>query len=115
MRTGFTAMRLALGGLIVPFVFVYQPELLMLEGTIGQTIWVAVVLLLGIVLMSIAAEGHLMVPLPVWLRLVIVIAALGLVTPTILYDVIGAVLAAAALFAVAVLARRQGKLSWRAI
>lgn len=115
MRTGFTAMRLALGGLIVPFVFVYQPELLMLEGTIGQTIWVAVVLLLGIVLMSIAAEGHLMVPLPVWLRLVIVIAALGLVTPTILYDVIGAVLAAAALFVVAVLARRQGKLSWRAI
>ena len=115
MRTGFTAMRLALGGLIVPFVFVYQPELLMLEGTLGETIWVAVVVLLGIVLMSIAAEGHLMVPLPTWLRLVIVVAALGLVTPTVIYDVFGAVLAVAALLIVMVIAKRQGKLSWREI
>lgn len=115
MKTGFTAMRLALGGLIVPFVFVYRPELLMLEGTIGQTIWVAVVLLVGISLISVAAEGHLMVPLPIWLRLVLVIGSIGLVTPNVAFDAAGAVLAVVGLLIVAVMAKRRGKLNWREI
>src|SRR5699024_12324606 len=71
MLTGFIAMRLALGGLIVPFVFVYQPELLMLDGTGFDTARAAVILLIGVIMMSVAAEGHFLVPLPIWLRFVI--------------------------------------------
>jgi TRAP transporter 4TM/12TM fusion protein len=115
MRTGFIAMRLALGGLIVPFVFVYQPELLMLDGTGFDTARAAVILLIGVMMMSVAAEGHFLVPLPIWLRIVVAVAALGLVTPSALYDVIGAALAVGALAIILAMAKRQDRLAWNEI
>lgn len=115
MRTGFLAMRLALGGLIVPFVFVYQPELLMLDGTAWDTIRATAILLIGVTLIAVAAEGHLFIPLPVWLRFTIVVGAIGLVTPSHLFDLIGAVVAAAALAITMAMAKRQDRLAWREI
>ena len=115
MRTGFLAMRLALGGLIVPFVFVYQPELLMLDGTLWDTARAAVVLLIGICLIAVAAEGHLFIPLPPWLRVLFVVGAIGLVTPSYLFDLIGAVMAVVALALTTVMAKRRDRLAWREI
>lgn len=115
MRTGFVAMRLALGGLIVPFVFVYQPELLMLDGTAADTVRAAVILLIGVALLAVAAEGHLFVPLPIWLRIVLALGAIGLVTPDYVLDLIGAVAALAAIGVVMFMARRQGRLHLREI
>lgn len=115
MRTGFLAMRLALGGLIVPFVFVYQPELLMLDGSAADTIRAAVILLVGVTLLAVAAEGHLFVPLPIWLRIVLALGAIGLVTPDYVLDLIGAVAALAAIGVAMFMARRQGRLHLREI
>ncbi|MGC3020869.1 TRAP transporter permease [Brevibacterium sp. FAM 24630] len=115
MRTGFLAMRLALGGIIVPFVFVYQPELLMLSGTAWDTVRATTILLIGVVLMAVAAEGHFLVPLPIWLRLVVVVGAIGLVTPNYLLDIVGAGLAVFALIVAMMMAKSQGKLAWREI
>ncbi|HCG56889.1 MAG: TRAP transporter permease [Brevibacterium sp.] len=115
MRTGFLAMRLALGGLIVPFVFVYQPELLMLDGTLWDTARATVILLIGVCLIAVAAEGQLFVPLPPWLRGLLVIGAIGLVTPSYIFDLIGAVVAVAALAITMVMAKRQDRLAWREI
>ena len=115
MRTGFLAMRLALGGLIVPFVFVYQPELLMLDGTAADTVRAAVILLIGVALLAVAAEGHLFVPLPIWLRIVLALGAIGLVTPDYVLDLIGAVAALAAIGVAMFMARRQGRLHLREI
>ncbi|TGD09198.1 TRAP transporter permease [Brevibacterium sp. S111] len=115
MRTGFVAMRLALGGLIVPFVFVYQPELLMLDGTAADTVRAAVILLIGVALLAVAAEGHLFVPLPIWLRIVLALGAIGLVTPDYVLDLIGAVAALAAIGVAMFMARRQGRLHLREI
>ena len=115
MRTGFVAMRLALGGLIVPFVFVYQPELLMLDGSAVDTIRAAVILLIGVTLLAVAAEGHLFVPLPIWLRIVLALWAIGLVTPNHVLDLVGAIVALAALGAAMFMAKRQERLHWREI
>ena len=115
MRTGFLAMRLALGGLIVPFVFVYQPELLMLDGSAVDTIRAAVILLIGVTLLAVAAEGHLFVPLPIWLRIVLALGAIGLVTPNYVLDLVGAIVALAALGAAMFMAKRQERLHWREI
>lgn len=115
MRTGFVAMRLALGGLIVPFVFVYQPELLMLDGSAVDTIRAAVILLIGVTLLAVAAEGHLFVPLPIWLRIVLTLGAIGLVTPNHVLDLVGAIVALAALGAAMFMAKRQERLHWREI
>ena len=115
MRTGFLAMRLALGGIIVPFVFVYQPELLMLDGSAVDTIRAAVILLIGVTLLAVAAEGHLFVPLPIWLRIVLALGAIGLVTPNHVLDLVGAIVALAALGAAMFMAKRQERLHWREI
>ncbi|WP_098730027.1 TRAP transporter permease [Brevibacterium epidermidis] len=115
MRTGFVAMRLALGGLIVPFVFVYQPELLMLDGSAVDTIRAAVILLIGVTLLAVAAEGHLFVPLPIWLRIVLTLGAIGLVTPNHVLDLVGAVAALAAIGVAMFMAKRQERLHWREI
>src|SRR5699024_6131947 len=46
LRTGVTAIKLAIAGFLIPFVFVLEPSLL-LEGSIGELIPALVTLILG--------------------------------------------------------------------
>ena len=61
------------------------------------------------------AEGHLFVPLPIWLRIVLALGAIGLVTPNHVLDLVGAIVALAALGAAMFMAKRQERLHWREI
>jgi len=58
MRTGFIAMRLAFVSYIVPFVFVYNPSLL-LNGQWGEIIWTIVTTTIGVTAIAFAFEGYL--------------------------------------------------------
>lgn len=63
MRTGFTACRLALSAFIVPFLFVYYPELLLIQGTWWQTAYFLAVSCAGVVIVSMVTMGYGLVPL----------------------------------------------------
>ncbi|MBT3764569.1 MAG: TRAP transporter large permease subunit [Rhodospirillaceae bacterium] len=58
MRTGFASCRLAITAFIAPFLFVYHPELLLLEGTGIDIAYRIAVSFAGIYFISMAAMGY---------------------------------------------------------
>jgi TRAP transporter 4TM/12TM fusion protein len=67
MRVSFSATRIALPALIVPFMFVYSPELL-LQGSFVDIVLVMVPTLIGLLAVSVALIGYLSGPLRPWQR-----------------------------------------------
>ena len=59
-RTGFTAMRISVASYIVPFMFVYRPALLMMEGTPLDTIVVFIAGVVGVALMAWGLNGYML-------------------------------------------------------
>lgn len=89
MKTGFQAMRLAVAGFIVPFMFVFSHEMLMIDATIGNVLLISVSSLIGVFLLSVCAEGYLNKPLNWYTRIFAGIGALLLIYPGIWTDIIG--------------------------
>ncbi|MGE5630761.1 MAG: TRAP transporter permease [Caulobacteraceae bacterium] len=97
-ETGFEAMKLAVAGFIIPFIFAYSPELL-LAGDIGKIILVLITALIGCMVLAIGLGGWFKVKLSVISRLLLTAAAILLIMPRpIIANVIGAVITAAVLF-----------------
>lgn len=87
-KTGFQALRLALAGFIVPFLFAFAPELLLINVSAG-TIWTVVSAFIGVFMLSTALEGYWRRPLPLWLRIIVGAAAIMLIYPTLFSDIFG--------------------------
>jgi len=98
-RTSWIAMKLGLAALIVPFMFVFGPELLF-RGGAAEIALAALSAMVGVYLMACATEGlFLGRMLPLLLRPVLFAAALCLIVPGWLTDLAG--LAGAAVVLVA--------------
>lgn len=97
LRTGLTAMGLAIGGFLVPFAFVYDP-LLLLAGpplAVAATIASAAV---GAAALAAAIIGFIGAPLPGAARGVLAGAGVALFAPGVVSDVAGAAVFAAAVW-----------------
>ena len=86
MRTGLAAFRFALIGFVLPFVFVYRPELLMLapSGELAPVLDIALAFALvaiALVPLAIAITGFWSRPLGTLPRLLFAVAAVGLLSP----------------------------------
>jgi len=89
MKTGWQSVRLALAGFIVPFMFVYNPQLLLENVTLITGIQVVVTACIGVVLIAAAVEGYLYGRMHVVLRIIAGIGAYLLIDSGLLTDVIG--------------------------
>jgi TRAP transporter 4TM/12TM fusion protein len=87
-KTGWAAVRIGAAGFIVPFMFVYEPALLMI-GDWPTIAWRFVVSCLGIGLLAAGLHGYLLRPMPPWERGLAIASALFLVAPTLIADLIG--------------------------
>lgn len=107
MRTGFAALKLALAGFIIPYLFVYNPAMLMIDTTnvavnakefpmapISSIVMITITAIIGIVALSAAAEGFFKTYLNWILRIVLGIGALCLIIPETYTDIIGLVIVA---------------------
>lgn len=98
-QTAFTAVRLALSGFIIPFVFILSPELLITNVTNWGVFTVTLVsAMIGIATLSIGLEGFLMVNLRFYERIMLVGAALCMIVPGLYSDAIGLGILAAVFF-----------------
>lgn len=96
-RTALWAMALAATGFVVPFIFIFEPGLLLTAGAAHNTM--AVVRSLGgVTALAAAAVGYHKRSLPVWERLVLAGAALALLLPGGLTNVAGLLLLLASWF-----------------
>lgn len=94
MQTGWQAMRLGIVIFIVPFMFAYSPELLMI-GSIGQILQAAIIALAGIVFLSASIEGYLFTHASWAQRIVFLVGGVLMMIPVMTFAVIGAALGVA--------------------
>ncbi len=105
MKTGWQSLKLALAGFIVPFMFVYNPTMLMIDTTnvavtardfnipaYYEIATVAITSIIGVIALSAALEGYFKTPLAIWQRIVIALGALCLIVPETMTDLIGLVI-----------------------
>jgi len=102
MRVGFTACRLGLTGFIVPFMFVYGPELIFLSDSTAASFVAAITASIGVFALSQALMGLTFfgkTPLTWWQRGLLFLSALLLIKPGLATDFGGILLLAAVLLA----------------
>jgi TRAP-type uncharacterized transport system fused permease subunit len=98
------ACRFALAAFIVPFFFVYGPELL-LVGSVVDIVVAAVTAVVGVILLAAAAEGYWRGSLRWWSRLIAAAAGLCFIAPSIAAAAVGLALALVALGSTPILRR----------
>lgn len=110
MRTGFQALKLSLAGFIVPFLFVYNPAMLMIDTTdiavnareFALPAWTTIISIgftsvVGIIALGAAVEGYFKVALNWFWRIFLGIGALMMIVPETITDVIGMIMVAIAI------------------
>lgn len=98
MKTGFQAFKLAIGAFIIPYIFVINPHLIMVDSVVGTTVnWLPitaaiptiVTALIGTICLAGTVESYLFGNLRIWQRVILLGAAFALLDPKLLTDFIG--------------------------
>jgi len=101
MKTGFQAIKLAIAGFVVPYIFAYNPALLLIKkGTqvvngnivyagLGEILMVIVTALLGVICLASFVENYLMIKSKIWERIPMGAAAIALLFPSFTTDIVG--------------------------
>ncbi len=98
MKTGFQATKLAIAAFLIPYMFVFAPELLLIDVTFFGAARVVIGALIGMAGIGAAVEGFLMTHLKWWERILMFIGGLCLIEPGLLTDAIGLVLVGGVFF-----------------
>ena len=89
MKTGWQSVRLALAGFIIPYMFMYNPQLLLENVTWLSGTQVVISSCIGVVMIAAAVEGHLFGNLNWLLRFASMAGALMLIDSKTLTDIGG--------------------------
>ncbi|HIU17792.1 MAG TPA: TRAP transporter permease [Candidatus Avidesulfovibrio excrementigallinarum] len=89
MKTGGTAFKLALAGLLIPYIYVFNPMLLFVDASFWPMVQAIISAFIGVFLLSMFTIGHFKAHLSWPLRCLALCGALGLLHPGTLTDVIG--------------------------
>ncbi len=105
MKTGFQSLKLSIAGFLVPFMFVYNPAMLMIDVTTVATnatefpipplfdiISITITSIVGVTALSAAVEGYFATRFIPITRVILAAGALLLIVPETLTDVIGTVI-----------------------
>jgi TRAP transporter 4TM/12TM fusion protein len=91
--SGWAALKIGFAGFIVPFMFVYEPALLMI-GDWPTIVGSFVSATCGVVLFAAGLHGYLLTAANYWQRGVLIVAGALLIDPGLITDTAGAILAA---------------------
>ena len=87
--TGFQAVKLALAGFIIPYIFVYNPEMLLINTTWYYAIFCIGTALVGICALAFSSVGYWLRELNIIERLLLLGGAVSLIFPGVYTDLIG--------------------------
>lgn len=110
MRTGFQALKLSIAGFLIPFIFIYEPALLMVDieglaanareyplASVFDIIIVVITTVIGLTALSAGLEGFFKTHLGVISRFVLIAAAVLSVAPETFTDIAGIIVIAVVL------------------
>ena len=104
--SGLAAVKIGAAGFIVPFMFVYEPALLMI-GDWPTILWSTATASVGCVLLAAGLHGYLLERATLWQRAFLVTGAFCLVKPGLQTDIAGTLLVAVVVV-MQLLSRRRG-------
>ena len=89
MKTGYIATKLAIGAFIVPYIFVYNPAMLLIGTTLANLTQNLVTASCGMFGVGAAMIGYCLAPMRWWERVWFIIGGLLLIDPGTVTDIIG--------------------------
>jgi TRAP transporter 4TM/12TM fusion protein len=105
-KSGLASVRIGAAGFIVPFMFVYDPALLMI-GDWPAVVSATISATAGALLLAGGLQGYLLRPAALWERVFLVAAAFCLIKPGLATDLAGIALAGAVILSQFVAGRRE--------
>lgn len=91
-KTGIQAVKIALAGFVVPYIFVFAPSLLLIDATVAEIIVSALTAIIGVVALGIFAEGFMYKVVSLPIRMVALVSALAMMLPDFQTDIVGFIL-----------------------
>lgn len=88
MKTGFTTVRLAVAAFILPYFWIYSPELVA-HGSLPNIFLAFITAAIGISAVAVSLSGFFLIPLRIYERVIFLCGALLMIHPDIITDIIG--------------------------
>ncbi len=89
-KTGFSALKLAIVGFIIPYMFIYSPALLWApDSTITQIVVPLITAIVGVICIGTVMERYLLTKITILEQLLMGVAAFTLIKSDVLTDTIG--------------------------
>lgn len=92
IRTGITSAKLAIAAFIIPYIFVLSPQLLMIDTTWTELLWVIVTAISGMVAIGAGVIGYWIRKLNILERAISLIGGLLLIYPEGISDIVGIII-----------------------
>lgn len=92
IRTGVIATRLAIAAFIIPYIFVLNPAMLLIDTSFPKVVQIIITSTIGMFAISGGLEGFMVKKMPWWERVLAVIGGLALIDPNLITDLIGIVI-----------------------
>ena len=89
-KTQLAGMMLSLSGFIIPFAYVYDPALLLIDASVPHIAYRTLTATLGVIMLSAGVLGYFRAPCRLWERAVLVAGSLLLIFPGVWSDALGA-------------------------
>lgn len=108
LETAYEAIRLVAPAFLVPFLFVFSPELI-LQGPLSASVGAFFTASIGVILCAAGLQGYFLLPATRWERICFVTASLLLIDPGFVTDVLGIVICFPAIASQVYKRRHKGK------
>ncbi|MEI0701348.1 TRAP transporter permease [Brachyspira intermedia] len=89
LKTGIEATKLSIGAFIIPYMFIFNPDILMINTTISDVIPILITSLIGMFGVSAGLEGYVFRKCKAYERILFIIAGLLSIYPEFYTDIIG--------------------------
>lgn len=87
-KVGWTAARLAAAGFIIPYMWIYSPALIA-QGSMSEILGALITATVGVIALACAVQGYMLKTANILQRLLLLVAAFGLIKPGLLTDTLG--------------------------
>lgn len=89
MKTCWTSLRLAIAGFVLPFMFLYRPQILFGMGTVGSWAWTTLMVIVFLFTFIITCENFFLIKLKVIERVLAAASCICCILPIYVLDFIG--------------------------
>lgn len=91
-QVGWMGFRISLAGFIIPFTFIFAPELLFVDASAVSVIIATVTGFAGVIAAAAAMQGYIFAPIRLFMRILLFVAACLMIFPGALSDITGLVI-----------------------